>query len=82
MKRIDVARLCLPDEVKSNRLRVHRVKSEDNLADTGTEALSKRKPERMRYPWVCCSRELEIRRCHWVDESEQEDQSRSAHQKT
>ena len=27
-------------EVKSNRLRVRRVKSEDNLADIGTKALS------------------------------------------
>ena len=38
MKHIDVAHLWLQDEVKSNRLRVRRVKSEDDLADTGTKA--------------------------------------------
>ena len=32
--------LWLQDEVKSNRLRVRRVKSADNLADIGTKALS------------------------------------------
>ena len=42
MKHIDVAHLYLQDEVKSNRLRVRRVKSEDNLADIGTKALSRR----------------------------------------
>ena len=40
MKHIDVAHLWLQDEVKSNRFSVRRVKSEDNIADTGTEALS------------------------------------------
>ena len=38
MKHIDEAHLWLQDEVKSNRLRVRRVKSEDNLADIGTNA--------------------------------------------
>ena len=42
MKHIDVEHLYLQDEVKSNRLRVRRVKSEDNLADIGTKALSRR----------------------------------------
>ena len=42
MKHIDVAHVCCKDEVKSNRLRVRRVKSEDNLADIGTKALSNR----------------------------------------
>ena len=42
MKHIDVAHLWLQDEVKSNGLRVRRVKSEDNLADIGTKALSNR----------------------------------------
>ena len=32
--------LWLQDEVKSNRFRVCRVKSEDNLADIGKKALS------------------------------------------
>ena len=40
MKHIDVAYLWLQDEVKSNRLRARRVKSEDNLADVGTKAVS------------------------------------------
>ena len=40
IKHIDVAHLWLQDEVKSNRLRVRRVKSEHNLADIGTKALS------------------------------------------
>ena len=40
MKHIDVACLWLQDEVKSERLRVRRVKSEDNLADLGTRELS------------------------------------------
>ena len=39
-RHIDVANLWLQDEVKWNRLKVRRVKSEDNLADTGTKALS------------------------------------------
>ena len=30
----------MKDDVKSNRLKVRRVKSEDNLADIGTKALS------------------------------------------
>ena len=40
MKQIDVAHLWLQDEVKSKRLRARRVKSENNLADVGTNALS------------------------------------------
>ena len=39
MKHIDVAHLWLQDDVKSNRLRLRRVKSEDNFADIGTKAL-------------------------------------------
>ena len=42
MKHIDVAHLWLQDEVKSNRLGVRRVKSEDNLADIATKAISKK----------------------------------------
>ena len=51
MKHIDVAHLWVQDEVKSNRLRVRRVKNEDNLADIGTKALSKRIIRSMRYSW-------------------------------
>ena len=39
MKHIDVADLLLQDEVKSNRLRILRVKSDHNLSDIGTKAL-------------------------------------------
>ena len=39
MKYIDVAHLWLQDEVKSNWLRVRRVKSEDNLAGIKTKVL-------------------------------------------
>ena len=37
---IDVAHLWWQDEVKSARLKVRSVKSEDNLTDIGTKALS------------------------------------------
>ena len=40
MKHIDMAHLWLQDEVKSNSMRVRRVKSKDNLADFGTKAIS------------------------------------------
>ena len=40
MKHIDVAHLWLQDEVKSDRLRVRRIKNDHNLADIGTKALS------------------------------------------
>ena len=36
MKHIDAAHLWLQHAAKSNRLRVRRVKSEDNLSDIGT----------------------------------------------
>ena len=39
LKHIDVVSLWSQDEVKSNRLRVRRVKNEDNLAGIGTKAL-------------------------------------------
>ena len=39
LKHIDVAYLCIQDEVRSHRLR--RVRSEDNIADLGTKPLSK-----------------------------------------
>ena len=39
-KHIDLAHLGLQDGVESNRLGVRRVKSEDNLADIGTKAIS------------------------------------------
>ena len=40
-KHIDVAFLWIQDEVRSQRLKVRRVRSEDNVADLGTKPLSK-----------------------------------------
>ena len=62
VKHIDVAHLWLQDEVESNMLKVCRVKSEDNLADIGTRALSnkiiRKHATSMEYVW--CSRELDL----------------------
>ena len=41
LKHIDVAYLWVQDEIRSQRLRVHRVRSEENVADLGTKPLSK-----------------------------------------
>ena len=41
LKHIDVAYLWIQDEVRSRRLKVRRVRSEDNIADLGTKPLSK-----------------------------------------
>ena len=41
LKHIDVAYLWIQDEVRSQRLKVRRVRSEDNIADLGTKPLSK-----------------------------------------
>ena len=41
LKRIDVACLWMQDEFRPKRLRVRRVKSEENVADFGTKPLSK-----------------------------------------
>ena len=41
LKHIDVAYLWIQDEVRSRRLQVRRVKSEDNIADLGTKPLSR-----------------------------------------
>ena len=40
LKHIDVASLRMQDEVRSKRLLVRRVKSEENVADLGTKPLS------------------------------------------
>ena len=40
MKHMVVANLRLQDEVRSKRLTVRRVKSEDHLVDIGTKAIS------------------------------------------
>ena len=41
LKHIDVTYLWIQDEVRSHRLRVRRIRSEDNVADLGTKPLSK-----------------------------------------
>ena len=41
LKHIDVAYLWVQDEIRSQRLRVRRVRSEENVADLGTKPLSK-----------------------------------------
>ena len=41
LKHIDVAYLWVQDEIRSQRLRVRSVRSEENVADLGTKALSK-----------------------------------------
>ena len=41
LKHIDVAYLWVQDGIRSQRLRVHRVRSEENVADLGTKPLSK-----------------------------------------
>ena len=41
MKHIDVAYLWVQDEIRSQRLRVRRVRSEEDVADLGTKPLSK-----------------------------------------
>ena len=41
LKHIDVAYLWVQDEIRSQRLRMRRAKSEENVADLGTKSLSK-----------------------------------------
>ena len=41
LKHTDVAYLWVQDEIRSQRLRVHRVRSEENVTDLGTKPLSK-----------------------------------------
>ena len=41
LKHIDVAYLWVQDEIRSQRLRVRRVRSEENVADLGTKPISK-----------------------------------------
>ena len=41
MNHIDVAYLWIKDEIRSKRLRVRRVKSEENVADLGKAVIAK-----------------------------------------
>ena len=68
MKHIDVTHLWLQDVVTSNRLQVRRVQSGDNLAGTGTKALSNKIVRNRATPmgYVDAPREFEVRRCHGV----------------
>ena len=74
--------------MKSDRTgwRARHVKSEDNLADIGTKALSNRIIGKHAIPMGCVDVQENLRSGDvmvlWVGESEQEDQSRSAQQKT
>ena len=40
MKYVDVARLCLQDDIRSSRVRVRRGGSQASVSDIGSEALS------------------------------------------
>ena len=66
MKHVDVAHLWLQDEVNSNRLKLRRVKSEDNLADIGTKALSNKitRKHATSMGHVDAQENLKFRRCH------------------
>ena len=86
MKHIDVAHLWLQDEVKANRLRVRRVKSEDNLADIGTKATSNKIIRKHAIAIGYIDAQENVRTGGvmelWIEESERADQSSSAQQKT
>ena len=86
MKHMDLPRLRLQDEVKSNRLRVRRVKSEDNLADIGTKALSNKTIRKHATSMACIDAQENLKSGDtlelWVGKSEQADQSSPAQQKT
>ena len=84
IKHIDVAHLWLQDEITSNRLSVRCVKSDDNLADIGTKALSNKiiRKHATSMGYIDASRELEVRRCHgaleWKNRTMRSEQSNSA----
>ena len=86
MKRIDVAHLWLQDEFKSNRLKVRRVKSEDNLADIGTKALIKNiiRKHATSMEYIDAKENLKSGGAMgiWDGKSEQADQSSPAQRKT
>ena len=73
-------------EVKSNRLRVRRVKSEDNLADMKTKAISNKiiRKHAMSMGYIDAPENLKAGNVMglWIEESERADQSSSDQQKT
>ena len=84
MKHIYVAHLCLQDEAKSNKLRVRRVETGDNLVDIGKKALSH---QRKSATSMVCNDAQEniiksgdVRRCQWVLEWQIRADQRSSNQ--
>ena len=86
IKHMDVAHSWLQDEVKSNRLRIRRVKSEANLVDIGTKAISNKiiRKHAISMRYVDALENLKTGGVIglWIEESERADQSSSAQQKT
>ena len=82
----DVAHLWLQDEIKSNRLRIRRVKSEANLVDIGTKAISNKITRKHAISMVYVDAQENLKTggvmALWIEESERPDQSSSAQQKT
>ena len=86
MKHIDVAHLWLQDELKSNRMKVCRVKSVENLAAIGTKALSNKITRKHATSMLYIDAQENLKSGDvmgfGVDESERADQSSPAQQKT
>ena len=86
IKHMDVAHLWLQDEVKSNRLRIRRVKSEANLVDIGTKAISNTITRKLAISMLYLDAQEILKTggvmALWIEESERADQSSSAQQKT
>ena len=81
IKHTDVAHLWLQDEVKSNRLRIRRVKSQANLVDIGTKAISNTITRKHAISMVYVDAQENLKTGGvmglWIDESERADQSSS-----
>ena len=75
----DVVHLWLQDEIKSNRLRIRRVKSEANLVDIGTKAISIKitRQHAISMEYVDAQENLKTGgvMAMWIEESERADQS-------
>ena len=86
IKHTDVAYLWLQDEVKSNRLGIRRVKSEANLVDIGTKAISNTITRKHAISMVYVDAQENLKTGGvmglWIEESERTTQSSSAQQKT
>ena len=86
MKHIDVAHSWLRDELKSNRMKVCRVKSVENLVAIGTKALSNKITRKHATSMLYIDAQENLKSGDvmgfGVGESERADQSSPAHQKT